>query len=55
VAGIEPQLSEKTNDLDVVVDISDPFGSSMDVYKRCALEIKAAIDKMIDKLVEGQN
>jgi len=31
-------------------DISDPFGQSAEVYKKCAEEIKSAVDRMIEKL-----
>lgn len=31
-------------------DISDPFGQSLEVYRNCAAEIKAAIDVLVQKL-----
>jgi len=32
------------------LDIMDPYGMSAHVYRRCALEIKNAVDKVIEKL-----
>lgn len=34
-------------------DIADPFDGPLDVYKRCAGDIKTAVDKLIQKLQEG--
>jgi len=31
-------------------DIRDPYGMPVEVYKKCAMEIKDAIDKVIEKL-----
>jgi protein-tyrosine phosphatase len=33
-------------------DISDPYGMPEEVYRRCAQEIKAAVDKLIERLKE---
>ena len=31
-------------------DISDPYGMSLEIYQRCAMEIKTAVDKLVFKL-----
>lgn len=35
-------------------DISDPFGGSFDVYKRCADEIELCLRRLLDKLKSSQ-
>lgn len=35
------------------VEISDPFGDSIDGYRRCYLEIRECIDKIINKILES--
>ena len=35
---------------DYSLDISDPYGMTLQVYNQCAIEIKQAIDKLIEKL-----
>jgi protein-tyrosine phosphatase len=35
------------------LDITDPYGMSDNVYKRCAEEIKSAVDKLIQLLKQG--
>lgn len=32
------------------LDISDPYGMSLEIYKKCALEVKTAIDKLVSLL-----
>ena len=34
------------------IDISDPYGGTEEVYRRCATEIKEAIDLLIERLKE---
>ena len=31
-------------------DICDPYGGSEEVYRRCAIEIKEAVDKLVERL-----
>jgi protein-tyrosine phosphatase len=33
-------------------DISDPYGGSEEVYRKCALEIKEAVDKVVERLTK---
>lgn len=33
-------------------DICDPYGGSEEVYRRCAIEIKEAVDKLVERLTE---
>lgn len=35
------------------LDIDDPYGASLYVYKTCAIEIKEAVDRLIEKLKNG--
>lgn len=32
------------------LDITDPYGGSIETYKLCAQEIKSAVDKLVEKL-----
>lgn len=34
------------------LDIEDPFGGSVEVYRKCAAQIKRALDILIEKLVK---
>ncbi len=36
------------------LDICDPYGGSEDVYRKCAIDIKDAVDILIKRLKEGQ-
>ncbi len=47
-----PQLAEKIRPI-AENDISDPYGGGNEEYSRAAKEIKAAVDKILEKL-EGQ-
>jgi protein-tyrosine phosphatase len=33
-------------------DICDPYGGSEEVYRRCAIEIKEAVDKLMERLTK---
>ena len=35
-------------------DIADPFGGSLDTYRKVADELEAALDKLIEKLAVNQ-
>lgn len=51
-----PELAPKVYTLKKFVgintgtDICDPFGMSVDVYKKCAREIKSAVERLVKKL-----
>jgi protein-tyrosine-phosphatase len=45
----ERQLLEKIEQNTGNLDISDPFGGSVDVYRRCADELESAIRKIVDR------
>lgn len=34
-------------------DISDPYGGSEEVYRKCAIEIKEAVDKLLERLTKS--
>ena len=36
-------------------EIPDPYGQSLDVYRKTAEQIKAAVDKIIDRFFSQQN
>lgn len=50
-------LSEKPDpgieSYNYALDIMDPYGMSLQVYRRCAEEIKAAVDKLVEILKEA--
>lgn len=37
------------------LDVADPFGQSLEVYKECAAEIQAAVDKALDKFMQDDD
>ena len=45
-------LREFVNKDDVYIDIDDPWGLNLQVYKSCATEIVENVDKLIEKLKE---
>lgn len=57
---MEPAAFDKTYTLKEYVgesstDIMDPFGQSLEVYRRCACEIEDALGKLVKKLKENFN
>lgn len=36
---------------DYSMDISDPYGMSSRIYSRCAMDIKQAVEKLVEKLI----
>jgi protein-tyrosine phosphatase len=44
-----------TNNYDFSLDILDPYGMPLQVYKQCASEIKNAIDKVTERLALNEN
>lgn len=42
--------SRQNDNYSYSLDITDPFGMSLEVYERCAGEIKTGTDKLIEKL-----
>lgn len=57
LADMYPASIEKTFTLKEFVDgrngdIEDPYGQSVDVYKKCALELKNYVEKAIDKIID---
>lgn len=46
----EDAWNPQYNEYNYLLDIADPFGMSLQEYKKCAREIKAAVEKLIGKL-----
>ena len=44
-------MKEYVNDTDGGIDISDPWGYSIEIYRKCALEIERIIEKILIKEV----
>lgn len=44
-----------TNNYDFTLDILDPYGMSIQVYKQCAQDIKEAVDKLLCRLKQELN
>ena len=48
-------LIEVGDSEDINLDISDPYGMSLETYKSCASEIKTHVDKVVIKLMKADN
>lgn len=46
-------FEKSMEDYDYSLDITDPYGMPLEVYRKCAEEIKDAADKVIEKLKGG--
>jgi len=46
-------INKNKFEYDYNLNISDPFGKSIDEYKKCAVEIKEAVEKLISILKTG--
>jgi len=44
------EMPEKSHNTVLDLDIRDPYGMSVEVYKKCAIEIKDAVVKVVEKL-----
>ncbi|WP_129599311.1 low molecular weight protein arginine phosphatase [Anaerophilus nitritogenes] len=62
VLSIMPKACEKTytlkeyvEDDKYTIDISDPFGQSIDVYKACGEEIEKSLKKLVKKMKAKRN
>ena len=48
-----PASDNSVNTGKSALDISDPYGRSLHVYKACACEIKEGVDRLMEKLKNG--
>lgn len=47
------EYAYESKGLDIfLADICDPYGGSEEVYRRCAIEIKEAVDKLVERLTK---
>lgn len=47
---LDPTVDNKQTGYNYALDITDPFGMPIQVYRLCAREIKGAVDKLVLKL-----
>lgn len=48
-------LKEFANDLDIFdKDIADPYGGNVDIYRKCAQELKVLIAKVLQNIISNQ-
>ena len=51
IVRLRPEASDKCMLLDDDSDISDPIGSSIEVYRKCAKQIEHALEKRMDEIL----
>lgn len=47
---LDSQVNPRIGEYDFTLDIQDPYGMPLNVYKKCARDIKNAVDKLIEKI-----
>lgn len=53
-AGEKVKLLKAAAELDGSLEVSDPFGQSVDVYRRVAQEVEEAIRVVLERVIQGK-